>query len=159
MGNHTVRLAQLGFEVTGIDSSSVAISMAKEKASRAGVNCRFITADLIRSCPQDAEFEFAFEWEVLHHILPENRSDYIHSVYRMLKPGAKYLSVSFHRKDRYFGGKGRIRETPLGTILYFSTDREVKQLFSAHFTILEQKIIEVPGKSVPHLSHSIFMER
>jgi hypothetical protein len=53
--------------------------------------------------------------------------------------GGKYLSVCFSERNHHFGGTGKYRETPIGTILYFSSEEELKELFSAYFKIIEVK--------------------
>ena len=169
-GTHAIRMAERGFNVTGIDISPRAVELAKANTLKSGVQCRFLTADLTETEPfsgdtvefQSSEndaFDFAYEWEVLHHILPKNRKTYVENVHRMLKDGALYLSVSFHREDQNFGGRGKVRTTPLGTVLYFSTPAELERLFGSTFMILEQKLIDIPGRSMDHLSNFLLMEK
>jgi len=104
-------------------------------------------------------FDFAYDWELLHHIFPEKRKKYIENVHRILNPGGKYLSVCFSEKDPQFGGSGKYRETPLGTILYFSSEDELRGLFDPYFNVRESKTIEISGKFAPHLANYAFMER
>lgn len=104
-------------------------------------------------------FDFAYDWELLHHIFPENRKNYAENVYRILNPRGKYLSVCFSDKDPQFGGLGKYRETPLGTILYFSSEEELRDLFSPYFDIKELKTIQITGKFAPHIANMVFMEK
>ena len=73
-GNYALYLASRGFDVTGIDKSPAAIRMAEKKARKQGIACSFLVADIlgdlqgrVRPC------DFAYDWEVLHHIFPEER--------------------------------------------------------------------------------------
>ena len=102
---------------------------------------------------------FAYDWELLHHIFPPDRDRYVANVARLLKPGGRYLSVCFSENDRGFGGSGKYRETSLGTVLYFSSEKELEDLFSGLFTILELKTVEVQGRFDRHLAVFAFMER
>jgi len=43
-------------------------------------------------------------------------------------PGRSAVS----EKDPQFGGAGKIRKTPLGTTLYFSSEDEIRDLFRRH---------------------------
>lgn len=160
IGNYALYLASQGFEVTGLDISPTAISTAKEKAQKRGLTCNFITADLLDNLNNLKEqFDFAYDWELLHHIFPEDRKSYSENVYHLLRPRARYLSVCFSEKDPQFGGSGKFRETPIGTILYFSSEQELRDLFTPYFIIDELKTIEIKGKKAPHLAVYAMMSR
>jgi SAM-dependent methyltransferase len=159
-GNYAIYLAGQGFDVTGIDSSPTAIRIATENARKQGARCRFVVANLLGDLHEVQEtFDFAYDWELLHHIFPEDRADYIQNVHNILNPGALYLSVSFSEEDPQFGGRGKYRSTPIGTILYFSSESEVRDLFSPHFVIRDLKTIEVSGKFGPHRAVYVLSER
>jgi SAM-dependent methyltransferase len=159
-GNYAMYLAGLGFDVTGIDSSPTAIKIATENAKKRGVLCRFITGDLLGDLHEvRGKFDFGFDWELLHTIYPEDRAAYVRNLCRLLNTGARYLSVSFSELDPQFGGSGKYRLTPAGTTLYFSSEAEVRELFSPEFIIKELKTIEVPGRPAPHKAVYILAER
>ena len=52
------------------------------------------------------------------------------NVSKILTQGAWYFSVSFSETDPQFGGAGKFRTTPIGTTLYFSSESELRELFS-----------------------------
>lgn len=159
-GNYAIYLAAHGFDVTGVDSSPSAIRIATENARRQDVRCRFIVADLIGDLHEIRErFDFAFEWEFLHHIFPDDRETYVRNVSKILNRGALYLSVSFSETDPQFGGTGKFRTTPIGTTLYFSSEPELRDLFSPFFLIHELKTIEVSGRFGPHRAVYVLSER
>ena len=149
-----------GFEVTGIDSTPTTIRIATENARKQGAACRFIVADLLGDMHEIRDtFDFAYDWELLHHIYPDQRELYVSNVHGLLNPGGKYLSVCFSENDIQFGGSGKYRKTSLGTVLYFSSEQELQKLFEKHFSILELKTIEISGKFAKHLVNYVFMER
>lgn len=157
-GNYTIYLTGKGFEVTGIDISQTAVNIARENASKKAVKCTFIAADVLGDLSEvTGSFDFAYDWELLHHIFPEKREKYIENIFRILNSGGKYLSVCFSEKDPQFGGSGKYRETLLGTILYFSSEDELKQLFEPYFIIFDLKTIEISGKTAPHLVNYAFL--
>jgi len=159
-GNYAIYLASIGFDVTGVDISPMAIKIAKENAKKRGVKCDFFVANVLGDLDEVKEiFDFAYDWELLHHIFPEKRKKYIENVYGILNPRGKYLSICFSEKDPQFGGSGKVRETRLGTILYFSSEDELRDLFDPYFNIKELKTIELMGKSAPHLANYAFMEK
>lgn len=150
-GNYAIYLAGLGFDVTGVDSSPTAIKFARKKAERVGVTCSFVVADLLGDLHELwGKFVFGYDYELLHHFIPEDRETYVKNVASLLSPGATYLSVCFSEEDPQFGGSGKVRETPIGTVLYFSSEQEIRELFSPYFAIQELRTIEVAGKYGPH---------
>ena len=159
-GNYAIYLAERGFEVIGVDSSPTVIKIATENAQKRGVRCKFIVADLLSDLHDIKEtFDFGYDWDFLHHIFPEDREKYVKNVYNILKPGAQYLSVCFSEKDPQFGGAGKFRKTHMGTILYFSSESEIHDLFSPYFDIQELKTIEIKTKSVSHYAIYVLSER
>jgi SAM-dependent methyltransferase len=158
-GNYAIYLASLGFDVTGIDISRAAITIARKQAEKKGVKCNFLVGDVLsefQEIPQT--FDFAYDWELLHHIFPERRKKYVENVRRLLRPGGKYFSVCFSEKDPGFSGSGKYRRTPLGTVLYFSSEDELRELFEPYFIIEELKMIETRGKVARHLANYALME-
>jgi cyclopropane fatty-acyl-phospholipid synthase-like methyltransferase len=159
-GTYAIYLAGIGFEVTGVDSSPTAIQLARNRARKKGVSCEFIIANLLGDMHEITEkFDFAYDWEVLHHIFPKDRQKYVQNVFHLLKHGGRYFSVSFSEKDPQFGGTGKFRKTPLGTTLYFSSESEIRNLLSPHFKIQELKTIEVSGKFGSHYAISALSVR
>ena len=159
-GNYAIYLAGLGFEVTGIDSSSTAIRIARELAEKAGARCRFVVADLLGDLHEVTDaFDFAYDWEFLHHIFPEDRVTYIRHVHRLTRTGALYFSVCFAESDPQFGGTGKYRSTRIGTTLYFSSETEIRDLVSPYFAIRELKTVDVRSKSGPHRAVYLLAER
>jgi SAM-dependent methyltransferase len=158
-GNYAIYLAGIGFDVTGIDISPSAIKIAKQNAEKKRVKCNFLVGDVLGDLEVKETFYFAYDWELLHHIFPEKRKKYVENVHRILNPRGQYLSVCFNENDPQFGGSGKYRETRLGTILYFSSEDELRGLFEPCFKIKELKTIEIGGKFAPHLANYAFMEK
>lgn len=159
-GNYAIYLASVGFDVTGIDISPTAISIAEENARNKGVKCNFLVADVLGELDEVKEaFDFAYDWGLLHHLFPADRWKYVENVHRILNRGRKYLSVCFSEKDAQFGGSGKYRDTSLGTVLYFSSEDELRDLFKPYFKIKELETIETKGKFVSHLMNYVFMEK
>jgi SAM-dependent methyltransferase len=159
-GNYAIYLAGLGFEVTGVDSSPTAIKIAGKHARERGARCLFIVADLLGDLHEVAgTFDFAYDWEFLHHLFPEDRVTYIRNVYKILNPGATYFSVCFSEDDPQFGGIGKYRQTRIGTTLYFSSESELRGLVSPYFRIRELKTIEMSGKFGTHVAIYLLAER
>lgn len=56
-------------------------------------------------------FDFAYDWELFHHIFPVDRVQYVKNVNSLLNTDAKYLSVLFSEQSLQFGGAGKYRKT------------------------------------------------
>ena len=152
-GNYAVWLASKGFDVTGVDISPGAIELAQQLAAKESVSCRFLAADVLGDLAElEDSFDLAYDWEVLHHVFPENRNRYVANVNRILRRGGRYLSVCFSENDPSFGQTGKYRKTPLGTTLYFSSEQELRDLFEPLFAVEELRTAEITGKYTPHLA-------
>jgi len=159
-GNYAIYLAGRGFEVTGVDFSLTAIRIAKENAERKNAKCNFFVADVVDELDEvNQTWDFVYGWGLLHHILPEQRQKYVKNVSRILNPRGKYLSVCFSEKDTGFGGPGKYRKTQLGSVLYFSCEDELRELFKAYFQIIYLRTVEISGKFESHIFNYAFMER
>jgi len=129
------------------------LEKTQKKAVQAGFRVRFLAADVLGDLAEITDaFEFAYDWHLLHHIYPEYRQRYLRNVSRLLAPGGRYLSVCFSEDDPAFGGAGKYRTTSLGTRLYFSSEKEMRELFKHGFLIEELRTIETEGRAAPHLS-------
>jgi SAM-dependent methyltransferase len=160
-GHHAIWLATRGFQVTGLDLSPAALGIAERLAAEQGVRCRFIARDLTTVVDDlDDRFDFAYDWQVLHHVFPADREQYVANVHRLLRSRGKYLSVCFSEDEpASFGGEGKYRTTPLGTVLYFSSAAELRELFAPHFDIEQLCTIELAGKHGPHLGIKALLSR
>jgi SAM-dependent methyltransferase len=160
-GNHAVWLATKGFQMTGVDISPKALELARHLAGEKAVECRFVAADLTENVDALGQpFDFAYDWEVLHHVFPRERERYAANVHGMLRSGAHYLSVCFSEDDAHgFGGEGKYRKTRLGTTLYFSSEKELRNLFEPLFTIQELCTVEIAGKFGPHVAVKALMTK
>lgn len=157
-GNAAMFLADRGFDVLGLDFSETAVALARENAARRGADCEFRVADVLGDLSEVPEtFDFAYDWELLHHIFPPEREIYVRNVHRLLRPGGTYLTVSFSENSDAFGGTGKYRRTPLNTTLYFSSTEEISALFSPFFRIHELRTVEIEGKFSPHSAVFGFM--
>ena len=159
-GNYVIYLSASGFIATGVDISKTAIEMARNSAVKRKAQCNFIVADVLSEMTEVQDtFDFAYDWELLHHIFPQDREKYMKNVYRLLNPGGQYLSVCFSEKSPQFGGEGKYRRTPLDTILYFSSESEMVSLFTKYFEIEELKTIDIKGKFAPHKAIYAFLKK
>lgn len=132
-GVKSIYLAKKGFKVTGIDISKTAIKYAKENAKKAKVKADFIVADATDlSFLKNKKFDFILDWANFHGIPKNKRGKYISEISKHTKKDGKLLL-------RCFSKEGAIKESvvrPMG-IIYLSSKKDIKNLFSKYFKILE----------------------
>jgi 2-polyprenyl-3-methyl-5-hydroxy-6-metoxy-1,4-benzoquinol methylase len=69
-GNYIIYLASLVFDATGINMSSAAIEIARKNAESRNIKCYFLAADVVNELDKvEQKWDFAYDWNVLHHIL------------------------------------------------------------------------------------------
>jgi 2-polyprenyl-3-methyl-5-hydroxy-6-metoxy-1,4-benzoquinol methylase len=160
-GNFAIWFATMGFRMTGLDLSPNAIELATSLAAQKDVECQFMIRDMTGSIEGlNNAFDFAYDWEVLHHIFPETRERYVMNVHQMLRSGGKYFSLCFSEEEPpWFGGDGKYRKTSLGTTLYFSSERELHELFEPLFYVEQVRAVEVAGKKGPHMAVEALMSK
>ena len=159
-GNYVVHFSRMGYDCTGMDISEHAIRLAGISASRAGAGCKFIVADVTGDLSEWAStFDFVYDWELLHHIFPVDREKYVDNVHRLLNADGRYVSVCFSEDSPQFGGSGKYRKTPHGTVLYFSSEKEMEMLFGKRFVVCDLKTIDIEGKNAVHKAIYAFMKK
>jgi ubiquinone/menaquinone biosynthesis C-methylase UbiE len=90
-GTSGIILAEMGATVIGVDISSEAVGVAKERARRKAVDFSPVLGDLESLGARNQSFDVCFCGWVLHH-LPEIRPA-LSEVTRVLKPGGRILIV------------------------------------------------------------------
>jgi SAM-dependent methyltransferase len=92
----SLKVAQYGFAVWGLDASETAIARATAASARAGLAdlTDFRVGDALELPYEDDSFDALVDRGLFHHILPENRQLYLDNIRRVLTPDAyMYLSV------------------------------------------------------------------
>lgn len=93
-GQVALRLALMGFQVTGIDFSETAIELAKRNATDEGLAIDFAVGDCLDlSQIDDGEFDIVVDNHVLHCLIgPEDRGAFLKTARRVLKAGGIFFS-------------------------------------------------------------------
>lgn len=158
-GRNSVYLASLGYEVTAVDLSSVAIQKARKLAESRQVRVNFVHADL-------ADFELGRErWDgivsIFCHLPPELRKSLHHAVQQGLKRSGVYLVKGYTPKQLLFrtGGPPRVDMLLSAQILsgelqqlhpLMLTERErfIQEgtLHNGHSHVVQGVFIKVPKK-------------
>lgn len=90
-GRNSIWLAELGWRVTAIDFSEVAIAKARERATRVGVDVDFVCTDLLDFVPEPEAYDLVL---VLYLQLPANeRALVLSKAASALAPAGTFLLV------------------------------------------------------------------
>lgn len=90
-GQNSIWLATLGWTVTGVDFSSVAIEKARTRAAREGVDAEFLCHDLIDFHPEAEAFDLVLVFYI--HIPAAGRRVVLERAAAALAPGGTFLLV------------------------------------------------------------------
>lgn len=133
-GDNSLWLARNGFEVTGIDTSGIALEKAKEKASEAGVQCRFVLVDFLEGgILEGAPFAFVFDRGCFHSFRTQSERDiFARRVAGHLEKGGLWLTIAGNA-DEHRQGPGPPRLTAGDIVSTVEPCFEILSLASTQF--------------------------
>jgi SAM-dependent methyltransferase len=105
-GTNAIWLAERGFDVLGVDVSSLAVKGASAKTDGRDLRCRFATLDFLAASSPDGPFHFVFDRGCFHVFdEPEERALFAAHVAAALVPAGVWLSLigSTEGPPREFG--------------------------------------------------------
>ncbi len=95
-GRNSLWLARHGWRVTGVDASSVGLSMALQSARESGVDLEVVEADLLQYRPAPESFDLVVVANI--HLAPEYRAAFFSRASAAVAPGG-HLFVTGHHLD------------------------------------------------------------
>lgn len=98
-GINSVWLAQQGFAVTGIDLSPLAIALARQRASAAGVRVQFLAGDILALDEPRPEFDFFFDRGCYHIVRKLDVTRYLQVVASWVQPGGLGLVLAGNARE------------------------------------------------------------
>jgi methyl halide transferase len=132
-GDNSIWLAQRRFHVIGTDTSDFAIERAKEKASKANVECNFILVDFFKNKIEGAPFGFVFDRGCFHSFSSENdRIRFAQNVAAHLEEDCLWLTI-VGNADEHRQYPGPPQRTAGDIILAVEPYFSILSLTSSHF--------------------------
>jgi SAM-dependent methyltransferase len=132
-GDNSIWLAQNRFQVIGTDTSEIALGKAREKASKANVECDFILVDFLKNKIDGAPFGFVFDRGCFHSFSSENdRRRFAQNVAIHLEADGRWLTI-VGNTDEHRQGPGPPQRTAGDIVLAVEPYFEVLSLTSSHF--------------------------
>jgi len=84
-------LAEKGFDVTGVDISSIAINITQKRFDAKNLKAQLLVGDILNMSLGDEKFDFVADRGCLHHIENEKRTIYADVIGKAIKPGGYLL--------------------------------------------------------------------
>lgn len=96
-GNWSVHLATRGWQVTGVDIVPRAVSAARERARRAGVEARFVQGDVseLDAAGVGSGYRLVLDCGTIHGLTPAQRTATGRGVSAVTVPGATLLMYAY----------------------------------------------------------------
>ena len=112
-GSSAIYLAGKGFDVTAVDVAPTALTFAKAKADKAGVNVRWLVADVVALPELRPPFDFIFDRGCYHHVRRYNAKGFVENVRRLTHEGSLFLLLAGNANEARHYGPPRGKETEL----------------------------------------------
>jgi cyclopropane fatty-acyl-phospholipid synthase-like methyltransferase len=126
VGRETIYLANMGFDVIGLDFSPTAIKKARRRAKTEGIEVPFIVDDLTNLRHVSGTFDLVTDFGALNDMNQGARDLYMENVLPLTHSDSRYLMFCFDK------------------MLPFD---EIKRRFSSHFRI--EELDRTPGSGFP----------
>lgn len=91
VGRHSLELAKLGYQVTGLDISEQGIRIARKKAREENLSVHFICTDAQKTNLPDLSFDMVLFIDSLHHFYYRGFYEVIKETKRLLKKGGQLV--------------------------------------------------------------------
>ena len=132
-GNNSIWLSQNNFDVTGIDTSEIAIQKAIEEAAKTNIKCTFSMFDFLTSKIAGAPFGFAFDRGCFHSLITaEERQSFAENVAAHLEKDGLWLSL-VGNADEQRDVPGPPQRTARDIVNSVEPYFEILSLVSSHF--------------------------
>jgi ubiquinone/menaquinone biosynthesis C-methylase UbiE len=94
-GENALHVASLGLHVLGVDVAATALSIAREKAARRGIDAEFVVADAFHLHRLGRVFETVLDCGLLHTFDSDERRDYVASLASVTGRGGHLYVLCF----------------------------------------------------------------
>lgn len=95
-GDHALNLARRGWDVTAVDFVPRALDAARTKAAEAGLDVRYVQADVTDMADQvGTDFALLLDVGCFHGLKPQQRPSYIQQLAAISRPGSRMLMLAF----------------------------------------------------------------
>jgi len=107
-GTNVITLARNGWQATGVDFASQAISLARRKVQAAGVHADLRVADVTRLDGITGPFDFILDLGCFHSLRDKDKDRYLEQVNRLSVRGGFWLLYGFFKDSAGRAGPGLV---------------------------------------------------
>jgi len=155
-GLWAAKLVGLGYRVLGIDYVESIVEKVNATIKDEGYSdrARFMVGSALDIPFVDNGFDMATDIGTLQHIQKHQWNDYAREIHRVVKTYGYYLKISLSRRTKNFMGWSPSSSsdgnfTKFGVHYHFFTEKEIEDLFSDHFDIIDQQHETYQSQSGP----------
>jgi SAM-dependent methyltransferase len=141
-GRNAIWLASLGWDVTGVDFSEVAIAKARAWAEREGVDVEFLCEDILAYEPAPSSFDLILL--LYFHLPPAELRTVLSRVPPALAEGGTVVLIGHDRANLTDGVGG-----PSDPAVLYTPDEIVAELSGLRIEKAERVLRDVPGADRP----------
>jgi 2-polyprenyl-3-methyl-5-hydroxy-6-metoxy-1,4-benzoquinol methylase len=105
-GTNVITMAKKGWQVTGVDYASLAISTAQKKARAAGVTVVLRVADVIRLDELTGPFDFILDLGCFHSLNGIEKNGYLDQINHLISESGHWLLYGFIKTLQNESGPG-----------------------------------------------------
>jgi SAM-dependent methyltransferase len=137
-GTQAVYLADHGWRVTGVDAVERALSRARDRARRNGVEVSWVVGDVTRlsTLALAERFDLLFDRGCFHDLSDAAREGYVSGVSELAAPDATLLLLAFVRRERGIGPSG-------------ASEQEIRRRFGADWELVSAQADSGPDPPGP----------
>jgi SAM-dependent methyltransferase len=107
-GEHALMAAEIGLDVTGIDSSPRAIQLAEQKARERDLHPRFLVADALELASRNEHYDTVLDCGLFHVFDDGDRARFVRSLHSAVVPGGRYCMLCFSDQEPGDWGPRRV---------------------------------------------------
>ena len=140
-GRHVHYFAKEGFDVVGLDTSALALEMARAEATEQGLDCEFVQADATRIPVPDERIDAIYDRALLHLLLADEREAAVAEYHRVLRTDGVLFATYFSDEDAEYGQGEEIEagtfDAKGGRPAHFFSEGELRDAFVGfHVSVL-----------------------
>jgi SAM-dependent methyltransferase len=116
-GRHALGLAELGYQVTGLDRDETALAEAKRNARAAGQDVTYVCGDMrdIAELPETFDAIISM-WQSLSFFDDETNAEVMRQIHDKLSPGGRFI-VDLYNREYFERNQGQKRQEIGSTVV------------------------------------------